>query len=68
MNNKNTLEKTPDELPANSTDTPPENDSSLEALVREEQSLARERLREELGREPSQEEADKWLSEQTEGY
>ncbi len=45
-----------------------ENDSSLEALVRQEQSDAHKRLREELGREPTQEEADRWLSEQTEGY
>jgi hypothetical protein len=45
-----------------------ENDSSLEALVRQEQSDAQKRLREELGREPTQEEADRWLSEQTEGY
>lgn len=68
MNNKNSSEQTSDELPASSTDAPPENDSSLEALVREEQSIARERLREELGREPTQKEADDWLSEQTEGY
>jgi len=45
-----------------------ENDSSLEALVGEEQSIARERMRRELGREPSQEEVDRWLSAQTEGY
>ncbi len=45
-----------------------ENDSSLEALVRQEQSDAHNRLREELGREPTQEEADRWLNEQTEGY
>jgi len=45
-----------------------ENDSSLEALVRQEQSDAHNRLRKELGREPTQEEADRWLSEQTEGY
>lgn len=68
MNDKNLPEKTPDELTASSTAAPPENDSSLEALVREEQSIARERLREELGREPTQKEADEWLNEQTEGY
>ncbi len=45
-----------------------ENDSSLQALVDEEQFLVRGRLRQELGREPTQEEVDKWLSEQTEGY
>jgi hypothetical protein len=68
MNDENLPERTIDKLPASSTDAAPENDSSLEALVREEQSLVRERLREELGREPSQKEADEWLSEQTEGY
>lgn len=68
MNNKNLIKETPDELPANSTDVPPENDSSLEALVRQEQTIARERLREKLGREPTQEESDEWLNEQTEGY
>lgn len=46
----------------------PENDSSLDALVSEEQTYVRERLRREMGREPTDEEADKWLSEQTEGY
>jgi len=45
-----------------------ENDSSLQALVNEEQSFVRARLRKELGREPTQEEVDRWLSEQTEGY
>lgn len=68
MNNKDSVKESSDELPASSHDAPPKNDSSLEALVREEQSIARERLREELGREPTQEEADDWLSEQTEGY
>lgn len=68
MNNKKSLEESSDQSPVISTGTPAENDSSLEALVREEQSLARERLREKLGREPSQAEADQWLREQTEGY
>ncbi len=68
MINKNSVEKSPVELMTNSADALPENDSSLEALVREEQSLVRERLREKLGREPTQEEADEWLNEQTEGY
>ncbi len=61
-------EETPADFSASLTDAPPENDSSLEALVREEQSLVRERLREELRREPTQAEADEWLNEQTEGY
>ncbi len=48
MNDKNLPEETPADLPASSTDAPPDNDSSLEALVREEQLLVREKLREEL--------------------
>jgi len=48
--------------------TSKENDSSLEALVRQEQFIARKRLTEELVREPTQEEIDKWISEQAEGY
>jgi DNA-directed RNA polymerase specialized sigma subunit len=43
-------------------------DDSLEAAARGERDYARERLSAELGREPSDEEIDKWLSEQTEGY
>lgn len=44
------------------------NDSSIEALVRQEQTIAKQKLSEELGREPTQPEIDRWLSEQTEGY
>ncbi len=61
----NTDNKSERELKSDSVE---ENDSSLEALVHQEQAEAHKRLREELGREPTQEEADKWLSEQTEGY
>jgi hypothetical protein len=61
----NTDNKSEQEFESNPTE---ENDSSLEALVHQEQSDAHNRLREELGREPTQEEADRWLSEQTEGY
>jgi hypothetical protein len=43
-------------------------DQSLEAAARDEREYARARLGAELGREPSDEEVDKWLSEQTEGY
>ncbi len=50
------------------SEQPDEKDSSLQALVDEEQFFARQRLREEIGREPTQKEVDKWLSEQTEGY
>lgn len=49
-------------------DKMPVNDSSLESLIDEQQTYARERLREELGREPTPEEADEWLNAHTEGY
>ncbi len=45
-----------------------ENNQSIEALVREEQSFVRQKLIDKLGREPTQTEIDQWLSEQTEGY
>jgi hypothetical protein len=45
-----------------------ENDSSLTALVNQEQESAYQRLRAELGREPTREEADEWLSAHTESY
>jgi hypothetical protein len=41
---------------------------SLEDAARDERDYARERLREELGRDPSEEEINGWLREQTEGY
>ncbi len=50
------------------TDAPTENDSSLQSLVGEEQTYARERMRAELGREPTEAEADEWLAAHTEGY
>lgn len=41
---------------------------SLEDAARQEEDYLRERLRDELGREPSDEEVDEWLREHTEGY
>jgi hypothetical protein len=41
---------------------------SLEDAARGERDYARERLREELGRDPTEEEINEWLREQTEGY
>ena len=49
-------------------DSVPGNDSSMEALINQERILARRKLREELGREPTEEEADEWLSAHTESY
>jgi len=41
---------------------------SVEDAARAEREYARERLREELGREPTEEEVSEWLRQQTEGY
>jgi len=41
---------------------------SLEDAARDERDYARERLRENLGRDPTEEEVNEWLREQTEGY
>ena len=41
---------------------------SLEDAARDERDYARERLRQELGRDPAEEEVDEWLRQQTEGY
>lgn len=43
-------------------------DAPLEEVVREEREYVRGRLREELKREPTEEEVDEWLRQQTEGY
>lgn len=42
--------------------------AGLDDAARGEQEYVRRRLREELGREPSEEEMDEWLREHTEGY
>jgi hypothetical protein len=41
---------------------------TLEDAARDERGYARQRLREELGRDPTEEEIDEWLRRQTEGY
>ncbi|HZG52328.1 MAG TPA: hypothetical protein VEZ40_09335 [Pyrinomonadaceae bacterium] len=43
-------------------------DASLEETAEREREYLRSRLRDELGREPSEEELDEWLREHTEGY
>jgi hypothetical protein len=43
-------------------------DRGLEEAARREHEYLRERLREELGREPTPEELDEWLRRHTEGY
>jgi hypothetical protein len=41
---------------------------SLADAARDERDVAAERLREELGRDPGDEEIDEWLRQHTEGY
>jgi hypothetical protein len=51
--------------------TPPQDDnpdSGLEEVARREREYVRRRLREELKREPTEEEMDEWLRQQTEGH
>jgi hypothetical protein len=43
-------------------------DGSLEETGRREEEYVRERLRAELGRDPSDDELREWLREHTEGY
>jgi hypothetical protein len=43
-------------------------DAPLDEAGRAEREYARRRLREELRREPTGQEVDEWLREQTEGY
>ncbi|MGH9942655.1 MAG: hypothetical protein ACRD9R_09915 [Pyrinomonadaceae bacterium] len=51
-------------------DTSTENSNSpgLEEAARSEHEYLRGRLRDELGREPSEEELNEWLRQHTEGY
>ena len=43
-------------------------DASLDDAAQGERDYVRRRLRDELGREPSEEEVDEWLRRHTEGY
>ena len=43
-------------------------DNELSGAAREGESFVREKLKEELGREPTSEEIDEWLREHTESY
>lgn len=45
-----------------------DNDSTLEALINQEQTLPHRQLKEKLGRDPTQEEVDEWLNAHTESY
>ncbi|HVF27799.1 MAG TPA: hypothetical protein VM943_06145 [Pyrinomonadaceae bacterium] len=53
------------------SEEPPDGDdsnNSLEDAARDEHEYLRERLRDELKREPSEEEMNEWLRQHTEGY
>ena len=43
-------------------------DNSLEETARQEHEYLRQKLRDELQREPTEQEADEWLRQHTEGY
>jgi hypothetical protein len=43
-------------------------DATLEDAARHEHEYLRQRLRDELGREPTEDELNEWLREHTEGY
>jgi hypothetical protein len=51
-----------------SNESPEPQDDSLDETARTEREYVRSRLREELQREPSEDEVDEWLRQHTEGY
>ena len=46
----------------------PKSESGLKDVAETEHEYLHERLRQELGREPTEEELDEWLRQHTEGY
>ena len=50
------------------SETVGDGDASLEETAEREREYLRGRLRDESGREPTEEELDEWLREHTEGY
>lgn len=55
--------------PSAEGEPPDENvEPELEEIARTEREYVRGRLREELNREPTEEEMDEWLRQQTEGH
>jgi hypothetical protein len=57
-----------DRAASSSEEMPEETDAPLEDAARAEREYVRQRLRAELGREPTEEEVDEWLRQHTEGY
>lgn len=55
-------------LSAEENPTPAGEQTGLEDAARNERDYVRERLREEMGREPTEQELDEWLRQHTEGY
>ena len=53
---------------AGETPEPEDTETPLEDAARSEREYVRQRLREELQREPTEEELDEWLRRHTEGY
>ena len=45
-----------------------EDESELDQVAENEHEYLHQRLRQELGREPTEEELDEWLRQHTEGY
>ena len=52
----------------NEKDEIQENASELSEVAETEHKYLHQRLREELGREPTEQELDEWLRQHTEGY
>ena len=52
----------------NEKDPAGENDSPLGEVAENEHEYLHQRLRDELGREPTEEEMNEWLRQHTEGY
>lgn len=63
----NTAVKLPKSFSAE-TPQPEEADDALTDVAREEREYVRRRLAEQLRREPTEEEINEWLRQQTEGY
>lgn len=62
------LQRQPDEHILYAGENTESEETGLEDAARTERDYVRERLREELGREPSEQELDEWLRQHTEGY
>jgi len=60
-----TSESKKDAIPKEET---PEEGSELAAIADREHEYLHDRLRAELGREPTEDELDEWLRQHTEGY